>query len=84
MTEIYPASELPLEGITGRALADAIRAAGHRHVEFHPEMSDAMDAVLRQVQPGDALLTVGAGSVWKAAEELAERLPAVLGVTNAG
>ena len=37
----------------------------------------------RHLQPGDALLTVGAGSIWKAAEELAERLPAALGVTNA-
>lgn len=84
MTEIYPASEPPLEGITGRALAGAMAEAGHGHVEFHPEMSDAVDSVLRHLQAGDALLTVGAGSVWKAAEELAERLPAALGVTNAG
>lgn len=84
MTEIYPASESPIEGITGRALAAAIAAGGHRRVEFHAEMAQAMKAVLGYLQPGDALLTVGAGSIWKAAEELAERLPAALGVTNAG
>jgi UDP-N-acetylmuramate--alanine ligase len=80
LTEIYPASEAPLPGITGRALAEAIAAAGHAHVEFHADLDTAVEAVLRQVQPGDALLTVGAGSISKAADELAERLPAVLGV----
>jgi len=84
MTEIYPASEVPIEGITGAALAEAIVAAGHRQAEFHAEISDAMDAVLGHLLPGDALLTVGAGSIGKAAEMLAARLPAALGVTNAG
>ncbi|MBI4466531.1 MAG: UDP-N-acetylmuramate--L-alanine ligase [Acidobacteria bacterium] len=84
LTEIYAASEKPIESITGRALADAIAAAGHRHIEFYAQMPEAMEAVLRQLQPGDALVTLGAGSIWKAAEELAQRLPAALGVTNAG
>jgi len=83
LTEIYPASEQPIEGITGKALADAIAQAGHQRVEFHADLNEAKEAVLRHLQPGDALLTVGAGSIWKAAEELAERLPGVLGVTNA-
>ncbi|MFQ5662484.1 MAG: UDP-N-acetylmuramate--L-alanine ligase [Terriglobia bacterium] len=84
LTEIYPASEAPIEGITARALAEDIAAAGHRQVEFHAEMEEAMQAVLNRLQPGDALLTVGAGSIARAAEELAARLPAAFGVTNAG
>ena len=84
MVEIYPASEKPLEGITGEALARAIREAGHPRVEFHAEMSGAIEAVLRDAQAGDGLLTLGAGSVAKASEELAGRLPAAMGVTNAG
>jgi UDP-N-acetylmuramate--alanine ligase len=84
MTEIYPASEPPIEGITGEALAAAIVAAGHPQAEFHHQMADAQEAVLNHLQPGDALLTVGAGSIGRAAEELAERLPAALGVANAG
>jgi UDP-N-acetylmuramate--alanine ligase len=83
MTEIYPASEAPIEGITGAALAEAIAAGGHPQAEFHAEMNEAVEAVLRHLQPGDALLSVGAGSIGKAAEELAARLPAALGVTNA-
>jgi len=83
LTEIYPASEKPIEGVTGRALADAIAAAGHRQVEFHAEMAAAKEAVLGHLRAGDALMTLGAGSIWKAAEELAEKLPAALGVANA-
>ncbi len=83
MTDIYPASEAPIAGITGSALAEAVAAAGHRQVEFHGDLHQAMEAVLRHLQPGDALLTVGAGSIGRAAEELAERLPSALGVTNA-
>ncbi len=84
LTEIYAASEPPIPGMTGQALADAIRSAGHGGVEFQATMESALEAVLRHVQPGDALLTIGAGSIGKAAEELAARLPAALGVTNAG
>ena len=84
LTEIYAASEPPIPGMTGEALADAIRSAGHGGVEFQATMESAQEAVLRHVQPGDALLTIGAGSIGKAADELAARLPAALGVTNAG
>ncbi|HXE74122.1 MAG TPA: UDP-N-acetylmuramate--L-alanine ligase [Candidatus Xenobia bacterium] len=83
LSDIYPASEQPIPGITGEELAKAIRAAGHPRVEFHPDLADAAESALRQLQPGDALLTVGAGSIWKVAEDLAARLPAALGVTNA-
>jgi UDP-N-acetylmuramate--alanine ligase len=83
LSEIYPASEPPIPGVTGQALAQAIAAAGKPRVEFHAELSDAAEAALRQLQPGDALLTVGAGSIWRVAEELAARLPHALGVANA-
>ncbi|MCI0403866.1 MAG: UDP-N-acetylmuramate--L-alanine ligase [Acidobacteria bacterium] len=83
LSEIYPASEAPIPGITGAALAEAIAAAGKTRVEFHAELSEGAEAALRQLQPGDALLTVGAGSIWKVAEELAARLPHALGVANA-
>ncbi|MBI2956623.1 MAG: UDP-N-acetylmuramate--L-alanine ligase [Acidobacteria bacterium] len=83
MTEIYAASEPPLPGVTGQALTEAIAATGHKQVECHPEIAEAMEAVLRHVQSGDALLTVGAGSIWKVAEELVARLPSAVGVANA-
>ena len=64
-------------------MAKAIAAAGHPQVEFHADINDAAEAAVRQLQPGDALLTVGAGNIWKVAEELAARLPVALGMANA-
>jgi len=74
LTDIYPASEPPIEGITGEALSGAVSAAGHRAVRFRASMADALDELAREAQAGDAILTIGAGSVGRASDELAARL----------
>jgi UDP-N-acetylmuramate--alanine ligase len=74
LTDIYPASEPPIEGITGEALSAAVSAAGHRAVRYRNSMAEALDELAREAQPGDAILTIGAGSVGRASEELAGRL----------
>jgi UDP-N-acetylmuramate--alanine ligase len=74
LTNIYPASEPPIEGVTGEALAAAVSAAGHRAVRYRDSMEAALDELLREARPGDAILTIGAGSVGRASEELAARL----------
>jgi UDP-N-acetylmuramate--alanine ligase len=51
--------------VSGALIADAIRATGHPRVDFIPT-KDAVVAHLRGVlQPGDMLLTLGAGDIWK-------------------
>ena len=74
LTDIYAASEEPIEGITGEALAASIGAAGHRNVRYRASLAEAAEELFREAQPGDALLTIGAGSVGRVAEELATRL----------
>jgi UDP-N-acetylmuramate--alanine ligase len=72
--EIYAASEQPIEGVSGEALAQRIRDFGHRDVEFAGTIDGAVDAVLRKAQSGDLVLTLGAGNVWQAGEKLLARL----------
>ena len=74
VTDIYSASEEPIEGISGQALADAIVAAGHRNVRYRASLPEAAEELFREGQPGDAMLTIGAGSVGRVSEELAVRL----------
>jgi len=74
LTDIYPASEPPIEGITGEALSVAVSAAGHHGVRYRASMADALDELAREAKPGDAILTIGAGSVGRAADDLAARL----------
>jgi UDP-N-acetylmuramate--alanine ligase len=83
LTDIYAAGEPPLPGITGQALADAIRAAGHKNVMFHGSMQEGIEELLRAARPGDAILTIGAGNVSRAPGELAILLAAKVSLDHA-
>jgi UDP-N-acetylmuramate--alanine ligase len=72
--EIYPASEKPIEGITGEALAQQIAAKGHRAAVYVPSFADAATAVAAQAQSGDMILTLGAGSVSQLGAVILEKL----------
>ena len=63
LLDIYPASERPIEGITAEVLAKCIAGAGNGNVAYVPSFSDAVAAVSAVAQPGDMVLTLGAGSV---------------------
>jgi len=70
ITDIYAASEAPIAGVTSEALAAATREAGHKNVHYIRSMHDSIGFLLRNAKPGDAILTVGAGSVGRASNEL--------------
>jgi UDP-N-acetylmuramate--alanine ligase len=67
---IYAASEEPLEGVTGQALGRQIAAHGHKQVVFADGIADAAEQLKSLLAPGDLLLTLGAGDVWKVGAEL--------------
>jgi UDP-N-acetylmuramate--alanine ligase len=70
VTDIYAASEPPIPGITGEALANAIAENGHKNVHYVRSMQDAIEMLLKESQAGDAILTIGAGNVTRASNEL--------------
>ncbi len=76
LLDIYPASEKPIEGITAEALASRIVGAGKRSVAYAPSFSDAVATVAALAQPGDMVLTLGAGSVSQLGALILERLAA--------
>jgi UDP-N-acetylmuramate--alanine ligase len=72
VTEIYPAGEEPIPGVTGLALAEGIKKHGHRDVRF-VEALDAIAAVVaKEMEEGDLILTLGAGSVTTLSDRLVE------------
>jgi UDP-N-acetylmuramate--alanine ligase len=71
LTEIYAAGESPIAGITGERLAEAISSAGHKNVVFSSTMQGGLEYMLREARPGDAVLTIGAGSVNRVLDQLA-------------
>ena len=70
LTDIYAASEQPIPGVTSEALAQAIREAGHKNVFYFQSMQEGIEYLLREARPGDAILTIGAGNVSRASNEL--------------
>ncbi len=70
VTEIYAASEDPIEGVSGRALAESIRAGGHKDVFFAQTRAEIIARVAEMAKTGDTVVTLGAGDIYKAGEEL--------------
>jgi UDP-N-acetylmuramate--alanine ligase len=75
MTDIYAAGEQPLPGISGQGLAEAVRGAGQAAVTYVPKKETLPDQVLPALKPGDLVLTLGAGDIWKAGIGILDRLP---------
>jgi UDP-N-acetylmuramate--alanine ligase len=71
--DIYAASEKPIEGITGEALAQRIRDTG-KNVEHAASFADAVNAAVAAAQDGDMILTLGAGSVSQLGPMIIEKL----------
>jgi len=72
--DIYPAREAPEPGVTGQLIADAARSAGHPAVTFVPDKDQLVDAVIGLSEPGDVILTLGAGDIWRQNRAIAQRL----------
>ena len=63
LVDIYPASESPIEGITSEALAERIQTEGMREVQYAASFAAAAQLVVQRAEPGDMILTLGAGNV---------------------
>ncbi|MCD6116002.1 UDP-N-acetylmuramate--L-alanine ligase [bacterium] len=74
VTDIYPAREKPIEGVSGRLIADAAELRGHRNVNYIPDKNKVADFVGDIIKPGDMVITMGAGDIWKIGEEILKRL----------
>ncbi len=77
ITDIYPARETPIEGVTGKIIADAVIESGHKEVLYMPEKEKISDFLTGFVKEGDMVITIGAGDINKIGEELIEKLELV-------
>ncbi|MEO6864740.1 MAG: UDP-N-acetylmuramate--L-alanine ligase [Gemmatimonadaceae bacterium] len=75
LTELYPAREQPIAGVSSDLVESAIRAAGGA-LAWRGERAALAEALSAAVRPGDVVLTVGAGDITHAARELWDRLAA--------
>ena len=74
ITEIYAAGETAIPGVSGKRLSEIVKAAGHPSVTWVERKEDLPDRVLPGLRPGDFVITLGAGDIWKAGDAILERL----------
>ncbi len=68
LTDIYPSREQPIEGVNGQLISDTAKAFGHRDVTYIADKEDLPEALEKIVRPGDMVITMGAGDIYKYAE----------------
>ncbi len=71
---IYPAGEQPIEGVSSELIAEAIMKHEKRSVDVVERFEDIAEAVLAKAAPGDLIVTLGAGDIYKAGRMIIEKL----------
>jgi len=64
-TDVYPAREKPIEGITGKLIADTARSFGHKNVVYEPDKNKLPELLKSIYKKDDILVMMGAGDIWK-------------------
>ncbi|MBV9463335.1 MAG: UDP-N-acetylmuramate dehydrogenase, partial [Verrucomicrobiae bacterium] len=71
---IYAASETPIAGVDGSLVASEVKAATKAQVVYEPDLRKMRDAVGTEILPGDTVVVMGAGSIARVSQSLAENL----------
>jgi UDP-N-acetylmuramate--alanine ligase len=74
VTDIYPAGEAPIPGVDAEAVARAIEDHGHKDVTLVRDLREIPAWLESRAREGDMVITLGAGSVYKAGEDYLRRL----------
>jgi UDP-N-acetylmuramate--alanine ligase len=74
LLDIYSASEPALAGVSSTALLDKIRSFGHRSASYVSSIDEGVAAVVKAAEPGDLIITLGAGNVSQAADKILDQL----------
>ena len=65
VTDVYPAREEPIEGVTGQLVFDAARSAGHKNAHYVPILDDIESSLDKIVEENDIIIMIGAGTIWR-------------------
>jgi UDP-N-acetylmuramate--alanine ligase len=74
ITDIYPAGEEEIEEVHARHLLEGIREHGHRDAHYISDRDEILHYLLRVIMPGDLVITLGAGDIYRVGEDLIDGL----------
>ncbi len=70
LLSIYAAGEDPIEGVDSEHLLEGIKEKGHREARLFSNRAEVIPSLQEHLKPGDVLVTLGAGDVWKIGQEI--------------
>ena len=70
---IFPAREKPIKGVTGKLISDAAIQSGHKNVHYIQTDEEIVSKIKEATKPGDILITMGAGSIYKFGEKFLDK-----------
>jgi len=74
ITDVYPSREKPIEGVTGKLISDTAEQYGHKNVIYVEDKTRVTETLKEISEPGDIIITMGAGDIYKFGEEFAKEL----------
>ncbi|MBI5022393.1 MAG: UDP-N-acetylmuramate--L-alanine ligase [Ignavibacteriales bacterium] len=77
VTDVYPAREEPIQGITGEMIIDAAKQYGHKNAHYVPDKNELPNYLKSVLKKNDIVIMMGAGDIWKYSEKLIKQLSTV-------
>ena len=74
VTDVYPAREKPIPGVSGNLIIESAKKLGHKNTEYVPDKKDIPRFLKKLVKTGDVVVTMGAGDIWKFGEKFLKSL----------
>lgn len=74
VTDVYPAREKPIAGVTGELITNMAKSIGHENVYWVEDKKRLVAAMKALVEPGDLVITMGAGDIWRICDKYAAML----------
>ena len=74
VTDVYPAREEPIAGVTGELITNMAKSMGHENVYWVEDKKRLVAAMKALVEPGDLVITMGAGDIWRICDKYAAML----------
>ncbi len=74
VTDVYPAREKPIEGVSGETVVRRLEDLGHADVAYVESVARVPEFLVERVRPNDVVVLMGAGDIWRYSRVLAERV----------
>ena len=73
-TDVYPAREKPIEGVSGKLISDITEKFGHKNVHYIADKNKVPEFLMSIVKDKDIVVTMGAGDIWKFGNKFVEMM----------